>query len=521
MVQPHQTATASTEGSPRVHGRLHAQEAHAQTKAQTAQEVQYRTFESRTSPSHNNDSDVAVQTPPLSPQSTAEIMTSSISSLNERLAVSPTIPESREVTNVSSPVLSPMTLDGPDGLIRNSSTRSLRSRAQRIPGMNSRRNSRRSTSTNGASASPAHAFLASWGGKANTDLAPEPQPDDEGQTFGIKEDCEYIIGRQIGKGGFGVVKEVHFLDEVSGKRITKAVKIVRKHISSLNEQQAEEIHAELEHEVSVWRYLKHNYILDLHSVYDTDFATFCVMELVEGGTLFEAVRQCRNAAGENDGRKGMEPALAKRYAYQLACALRYLHEDIRVCHRDIKLENCLLDMSNPDPKTGGGHLRLCDFGLADFLRNESLNEALDRFDALSPQSAANGNGSVPRPTTSLIIGTLEYASPKGVSVQRKLYETAGDVWAFGVIVYALCTGDLPFKHILPSKTVEMIIHAEWDLEALKNAAAGSEDVVELVRGCLETDIDLRLTIGEALRSPWFEESRQSNDEDEGSGNVWR
>lgn len=330
-----------------------------------------------------------------------------------------------------------------------------------------------------------------------SDPAPEPQPDEEGQAIGLNN--EYIIGRTVNQGGFGVIKEIHSLTD-TGERVVRAVKIVRKSIPDTPADENEKAQQELEHEVSVWRHLDHRHILRLRAVYDTDFATFCVMDLNIGGTLFDVVRRSRASAGDNGGRKGLDPKHAKSYAYQLACALRYLHEDIRVCHRDVKLENCLIDLTYPDAETEGGTLRLCDFGLADFLNNDSsLDEiSLERLNL--PTSVAESG----HPTTSSVIGTLEYASPKGLSVNRKLFETAGDVWAFGVIVYALCTGELPFRHPMPSKTVELILQADWDGSALKQAAAGSDAAIELVRGCLEKDIDLRMTIGEALRSPWFD-----------------
>lgn len=324
---------------------------------------------------------------------------------------------------------------------------------------------------------------------------------------------EYIIGRIVNQGGFGVIKELHTITE-NGGRVVRAVKIVRKTIPDKDAGDNEKAQQELEHEVSVWRHLGHRHILRLHQVLDTDFATFCVMDLNVGGTLFDVVRNSRTSAGENGGRKGLEPMLAKSYAYQLACALRYLHEDIRVCHRDVKLENCLIDMTGPHAGTQGGNLRLCDFGLADFLNSDaSVDDAVE--DDLTMPLASEAS----HPTSSSVIGTLEYASPRGLSVNRKLFETAGDVWAFGVIVYALCTGELPFRHPMPSKTVELILRADWDDNALKQAAAGSDAVIELVKGCLERNIDLRLTIGEALRSPWFEGCREE-DEEEMLG-AWR
>lgn len=376
----------------------------------------------------------------------------------------------------------------------------------------SRRSSRRSNSANQTSCSPAQAFLSNWARSDAEEAPSESKPDDEGQAIGLNN--EYIIGRVISRGGFGVVKEVHSIDD-RGNRIVRAVKIVHKAVPGSSEADNEKVQQEIEHEVSVWRYLDHRHILPLHAVYETDYATFCVMDLNVGGTLFDLVRKSRQSASSNDGRKGLPPHLAKSYAYQLACALRYLHEDIRVCHRDVKLENCLVDLSAPDANEKGGNLRLCDFGLADFLHSQSLDD--------TPPSRSSSRLSLetgaPIPTASSIIGTLEYASPKGLSAKRKLFETAGDVWAFGVVIYALCTGNLPFRHAMPSKTAELIYRAEWDESALRHAAAGGPAVIDLVRGCLEKDIDLRFTINDALRSPWFEGCREMYEE-EGGPLTW-
>lgn len=441
-------------------------------------------------------------------------MTTSLDSLAAKLTVSPqTIPESKRVDHsldtafdrTVSPLMSP-TYESNNPLSRNSSTRSLRaSRSSRIPGMGStsRRSSRRSGDPNQMSASPAHAFLSSWNNREPTSepVAVEPKPDDEGQSIGM--DNEYIIGRTVNRGGFGVVKEVHSFNPRTGETNIRAVKIVRKQTSDQDDDANEKAQQELEHEVSVWRYLKHRNILSLHAVYDTDFATFCVMDLNVGGSLFDLVAKQRALATSTGCSKGLDGLLARRYAYQLACALRYLHEDIRVCHRDVKLENCLVDTSGPNAALEGGNLRLCDFGLADFLSGGSMDDQTgDQLDDGTFGSPSSDRAHVR--TTSSVIGTLEYASPKGLTVNRKLFETAGDVWAFGVVVYALCTGDLPFRHAMPSKTVELIMHADWDGDALRQAAAGSEAAIDLVRGCLEVDIDLRWTIGDVLRSQWFE-----------------
>lgn len=343
----------------------------------------------------------------------------------------------------------------------------------------------------------------------------EPNPDDEGQAIGL--DNEYIIGRRINSGGFGVVKEVHSISK-TGERLMRAVKIVRKQIPGKDDLENDKAQQELEHEVSIWRHLKHPHVLELHAVYDTDYATFCVMDLNVGGTLFDLVRRSRGSASENDGRRGLDLLQAKSYSFQLACALRYLHEDIKICHRDVKLENCLVDMTVSNADADGGFLRLCDFGLADFLHDEQSVEEVVMSLARSPRGGSS-SANLANLTTSSIIGTLEYASPRGLSVHRKLYETAGDIWAFGVIVYVLCTGELPFKHSIPSKTVELIMQGEWDEGVLANAAGGTHGLQDLVRGCLERDDDMRLTIAEVLRSAWFEGCTETAyEEDRG---VWR
>ncbi|EOD45168.1 hypothetical protein UCRNP2_8095 [Neofusicoccum parvum UCRNP2] len=219
------------------------------------------------------------------------------------------------------------------------------------------------------------------------------EPDDEGQE--IPDHSGYFIGKQIGFGGFSVVKEVSTIQ--NGVKIIRAVKIVRKQVSGKDEAENEKLQTEFEHEVEIWRYLKHPYILPLLTVYDSPFATFCIMQLNTGGTLFDIIRTNRRA-----GSPALPSKLAKRYLYQLASALRYLHEDVHVVHRDVKLENCLIDI-----------------------------------------------------------------------------------------------------HSFQPALVMLITKGEWDEEALREAGA-DEDAIELIRGCLEMDPQLRWTISEVLECEWFE-----------------
>lgn len=343
-----------------------------------------------------------------------------------------------------------------------------------------RQSSRRSTAS---SMSPATAFLSRF---AREELSVEP--DAEGQEVG-----EYVLGRQVGFGGFSTVKEAFTIE--GQKRICRAVKIVRRHLANKDDIENERFQAEFEHEIGLWRCLSHRYILPLLAVHVTNFATFCFTNLVSGGNLFDLVRV---------NRKGLSGGLAQRYAYQLASAIRYLHEDMRVVHRDVKLENCLIDLSNPDVLTGGGNLLLCDFGLAEFVMCESNRSSPDPYQRRRKASPSRNFGSSEASLS--IVGSLQYASPELLSSPVRLLDRSVDIWAFGVVIYALLVGDLPFQHPLQPRVQMMILAGEWDVEALIQAhgiKGMNEEVLELVHGCLQMQSSARWAISQVLNSRWL------------------
>jgi serine/threonine protein kinase len=356
-----------------------------------------------------------------------------------------------------------------------------------------RRPPRHSTST---SMSPASTFLSQWGREEAT-----PEPDDEGQEVG-----DYVLGKVIGFGGFSVVREAFPLSSFS--RTAYAVKIVRKQVLGKEETENDSIQSEFEHEVALWRCLSHKYILPLIAVYITPHATFAFTQLTTGGTLFDQVRA---------NRKGLSATLVRRHSFQLASAIRYLHEDVRIVHRDIKLENCLLDVSAPDAAETGGTLLLCDFGLAEYITSERWAKAeLDD---------GSGHAIGPSATSTSIAGSLPYASPEVARGNRALLRPAGDMWAFGVVVFALIVGDLPFHHSLAQRVREMILDGSWDRDVLKGKVdawnelrAGHDKeiagVVELVSGCLEMDSDSRWTVGTCLDESWLGSYPRDDEEEE-------
>ena len=344
-----------------------------------------------------------------------------------------------------------------------------------------RQSSRRSTSA--ASMSPASAYLLKW---AREDFP--PAPDDEGQEVG-----DYVLGRQIGWGGFSVVKEAFTIE--GKERLRRAVKIVRREVPGKADMENERLQAEFEHEVGLWRCLSHRHILPLIAVYVSDYATFCFMQLNTGGTLYDLIRS---------NRQGLQRDLARRYAYQLASAVRYLHEDVRVVHRDIKLENCLIDLSCPSAAAEGGNILLCDFGLAEFVTSDNRSNSPDPYERATDRQEPRNIG--PSDTSTSIAGSLQYASPELIMSPAGLLSTAVDMWAFGVVVYALLVGDLPFQHVLQPRVQMMILAGEWNRDVLRRAKGSTttdDEGAELVIGCLEMQVEDRWSIAQVLESRWL------------------
>ncbi|KAI9783240.1 MAG: hypothetical protein M1839_004080 [Geoglossum umbratile] len=350
-------------------------------------------------------------------------------------------------------------------------------------------------SPSGNSMSPASAYLSMWVPAGKTMPS---EPDDEGQEVGA-----YVIGKQIGFGGFSVVKEAFTIE--NDDRIRRAVKIVRKRVVGKEERENERLQTEFEHEVLLWRLLNHRHILPLIAVYDTDFATFCFTQLNTGGTLFDLVR---------DNRKGLKSELARRYSFQLASALRYLHEDMHVVHRDIKLENCLLDMTGPHALTEGGNLLLCDFGMAEFVTSDGTAETRDGSQSFENIDRLRKNIG-PSETSTSIVGSLQYAAPELVNSSAEALTTAVDIWAFGVVVFCVLTGGLPFQDTFQPRVPLLIMRGDWDEKVLRSSqgvVASGDAVVEVVRGCLQLDIDIRWNVGQVLASDWLENCKEEDED---------
>lgn len=209
--------------------------------------------------------------------------------------------------------------------------------------------------------------------------------------MGKKTVGKYEVGRTIGEGTFAKVKSAR--DTETGEFV--AVKMLAKS-TILKHKMVNQI----KREISIMKIVRHPYIVRLHEVLASKTKIYIILEFITGGELFDKIF--------HQGK--LREFESRRYFQQLIDAVDYCHSK-GVYHRDLKLENLLLDSR--------GKLKVSDFGL----------------------SALQQQGSGLLHTT---CGTPNYLAPEVLS--NKGYDgSAADVWSCGVILYVLMAGFLPFE----------------------------------------------------------------------------
>ncbi len=254
----------------------------------------------------------------------------------------------------------------------------------------------------------------------------------------------YEILAPIGAGGMGEVYRAH--DSRTGRDV--AIKV-----------SAEQFSDRFSREVHAVAALNHPNICHLYDV----GPDFLVMELVEGPTLAERIKQ---------GALPLDEALA--IAKQIADALEAAHEK-GIVHRDLKPGNIKL---RPN-----GTVKVLDFGLAKVPETPASGERTEHSPTLTLDAATR---------VGVILGTAAYMPPE--QARGKVVDKRADIWAFGVVLYEMLTGERLFEGETVSDTLIEVATKEpkWDRAPAK--------VQRLLRRCLEKDPKKRLRdIGEA----WF------------------
>ncbi|KAF7723283.1 hypothetical protein EC973_002129 [Apophysomyces ossiformis] len=201
-------------------------------------------------------------------------------------------------------------------------------------------------------------------------------------------------------------------------------------------------------------HLRHKNIVQIYEVNSDDDNIYVVMEYVDGGELFEKIRQ---------ERKLPEP-VARRWFREIVEAVQYMHDNGLV-HRDLKPENVLID-------TATKSIRLCDFGFSKKIRYHT--EVLNTY-----------------------CGSPFYAAPEMVTATPYMGPPV-DMWSCGVILYAMLTGSLPFKGENMPQLFRLISQARYIApEGL------SPQANDLIQQLLNKETNLRMTAQQCLEHPWL------------------
>ncbi|KAI5481153.1 serine/threonine protein kinase Kin4 [Pseudohyphozyma bogoriensis] len=203
----------------------------------------------------------------------------------------------------------------------------------------------------------------------------------------------YILLQTLGEGEFGKVK-LGLHSERWGEEV--AIKLIKR--GNVDTVQRTE---KVKREIDVLKAVKHPNIVRLYDVIETEKYIGIVLEYASGGELFDHILAHRYLK-EKD---------ASRLFAQLISGVAYLHAK-KIVHRDLKLENLLLDRNR--------NVIITDFGFA------------NRFELAENDLMATSCGS---PC---------YAAPELVVQDGKYVGTAVDVWSCGVILYAMLAGYLPY-----------------------------------------------------------------------------
>eukprot|EP01135_Chromosphaera_perkinsii_P000143 Nk52_evm39s32 gene=Nk52_evmTU39s32 len=264
-----------------------------------------------------------------------------------------------------------------------------------------------------------------------------------------KDDVEqkYKIGKELGSGNFAVVK-VATHKESGGKY---AVKIIDKKLCAGKEEM-------IETEVDILRRVEHKNIVCMKEMFDTPEKLYLVLELVEGGELFDRIVE-EGSFTERD---------ASRIMKQMVEAIRYLHEK-EIVHRDLKPENLLFRTSEPN-----ADIMLADFGLSKLV---SDNIAL-----------------------STACGTPNYVAPE--ILRQQGYGKPVDIWSLGVICYILLCGYPPFHDDNDAVLFQKIMKGDYEFNP-QYWGSISDSAKDLIKKMLVVDPSQRLDADKCLEHPWI------------------
>lgn len=216
-------------------------------------------------------------------------------------------------------------------------------------------------------------------------------------------------------------------------------------------------------EVETMSLLNHPNIVHLEETFQDEQMLWIVMEYVPGGELHKVLKE-----------KGFfSESVARRIIIQLLFAVEYIHQR-GVVHRDLKPANMLI-RDEQDYQ-----IKIADFGFAVLVGSDSFLTSY--------------------------CGTGAYMAPE--IVQDSNYGKPVDIWACGVILYLLISGDYPFQNGPSGDITDAIIQNKWQQNMHPRIQEASPGARDFIAKLLTSDPAKRLTAKEALKQTWIQSAMQ-------------
>ena len=271
----------------------------------------------------------------------------------------------------------------------------------------------------------------------------------------------YMYGRKIGEGAFAKVNLG--LNLLTGRIV--AIKSFEKKLLDKNEKVKKIIY-----ETNLMKKLNHKNITKILEMFENEKYFFIVMEYINGGNLLSYIRK----------RRKISERKSKFIFRQIIEGIKYIHSQ-NIVHRDIKLENILIDYNN--------NIKICDFGIGKIYSNK--NELL--YDHC---------------------GTPMYMAPEIILSNEKIgYKGFPvDIWSSGIVLYIMLSGNLPFNINgvnNNNNNNNLIDTTQLEYEIINERPNYihriSHEAKDLLNGLLNKNPDKRLTIEQILEHPWLNE----------------
>jgi NIMA (never in mitosis gene a)-related kinase len=273
--------------------------------------------------------------------------------------------------------------------------------------------------------------------------------------------ADYQKVKEIGSGSFGHAYLVQAGDRPA----------VLKEVDMSRMGQSEQLRAE--GEVRVLQKLKHPYIVRYWESFIHKTKLCIVMDFCDGGDLSKCITSHRFH------RSKIPEAQVLRWFTQMSLAMKHMHDDKHILHRDIKPQNIFLVKKEGGPM---GSVKLADFGISKILPSVNAKART-------------------------MAGTPYYLSPE--MCKKEAYACPSDMWALGCVLFELCSLQVPFDAQDMNQLLDRIRRAP-----IPKVSSYSLQVAELVAALLERSPDRRLSASGVLQRPRIQQEIQAMLSDE-------